>query len=145
MVFLNDSCKFDDKKKIGGNKCINGKWDKNKCQVSHCNISYTFDTFKKECLGKTVKEQELENNKIFKEKFEEIEKKTKNIQNKTQKHKKYIEFEKSKIIYIIFIIVFSVLLIIAFIIIFILMCKKTNKNGDETVLEAKLISIPDQN
>ena len=67
MVFLNDSCKFDDKKKIGGNKCINGKWDKNKCQVSHCNISYTFDTFKKECIGKTVKEQELENNKIFKE------------------------------------------------------------------------------
>ena len=25
MVFLNDSCKFDDKKKIGGFKCINGK------------------------------------------------------------------------------------------------------------------------
>ena len=145
MVFLNNSCKFDDKKKIGGNKCINGKWDKNKCQVSHCNISYTFDTFKKECIGKTVKEQELENNKIFKEKFEEIEKKTKNIQNKAQKQKKNIEFEKSKIIYIIFIIVFSVLLIIAFIIIFILMCKKTNKNGVETVLEAKLISITDQN
>ena len=96
MVFLNDSCKFDDKKKIGGFKCINGKWSKSECQVSHCNISYTFDTFKKECIGKTVKEQELENNKIFKDKFEEIE-------------------------------------------------KKTNKNGVETVLEAKLISITDQN
>ena len=93
MVFLNDSCKFDDKKKIGGNKCINGKWSKSECQVSHCNISYTFDTFKKECIGKTVKEQELENNKIFKDKFEEIEKKQKIYKIKHKNRKKILNLK----------------------------------------------------
>ena len=48
MVLLSDSCKFDDKNKIGGFKCINGKWSK-KCQVSNCKKPYIFNTYTKEC------------------------------------------------------------------------------------------------
>ena len=38
MIFLNDLCKFDDKKKIGGFKCMNGKWNKSECKISNCNF-----------------------------------------------------------------------------------------------------------
>ena len=48
MVLLDNSCKFDDKNKIGGFKCINGKWSK-ECQASSCKKPYTFNTYTKEC------------------------------------------------------------------------------------------------
>jgi len=86
MVFLNNSCKFNDKNKIGGNKCINGKWSKNECQVSHCNYPYTFNTYNKECLlNKKIKMDIQDYNKHkslkkqWKREYEEYSKKKKNF------------------------------------------------------------------
>ena len=53
MVLLSDTCKFDDKNKIGGFKCINGKWSK-ECQVSNCKKPYTFNTYTKECESNVI-------------------------------------------------------------------------------------------
>ena len=53
MVLLSDTCKFDDKNKIGGFKCINGKWSK-ECQVSNCKKPYTFNTYTKECESNII-------------------------------------------------------------------------------------------
>ena len=144
MVFLNDSCKFNDKNKIGGNKCINGKWSKNECQVSNCKFEYTFDTFKKECEGKNMTQQELENNKFINGIVEELEQKSNQIGNKTKKITNNTNFGKYKIIIVIFIITVSVLLIIAFILIFVYFHKNKNNNEGESMLEASLIKISDK-
>ena len=144
MVFLNNSCKFNDKNKIGGNKCINGKWSKNECQVSNCKFEYTFDTFKKECEGKNMTQQELENNKFINGIVEELEQKSNQIGNKTKKITNNTNFGKYKIIIVIFIITVSVLLIIAFILIFVYFHKNKNNNEGESMLEASLIKISDK-
>ena len=99
MVLLYKLCKFDDKNKLGGFKCINGKWSKNEneCQVSHCKKPYNINTYTKNCelteQTKNIKEfNDFEDEKFIKE----IENEINDLKNINQKNQRIlIDYEES--------------------------------------------------
>ena len=120
MVLLSDKCKFDDKNKIGGFKCINGKWS-NECQVSNCIKPYIFNTYTKTCEKSFIYINQTNNEK-----------------NKENLNDKVNQKKEISIIKIILIIIFIVVAIFLYII-------YKNRKNNNSEIESVLIQMTNIN